>query len=244
MMVMPHLIHLMHNLPLYFYPHGYDPSKHIIVSNDLNFDSTSFERSTPGFSFISSLSDWLSNQAFITRLFIFAICLSETVWTCYYFLAKLHLSQINLNPPPFRSATSYSSRLEFYKRCKDEIKDYPKFISKWFKDTEFHTIKLGDIRMWLSWVFFNKHLEDLLEHEAKEFEGLEIEFLEDVKTRGILTLEEGESGASCFRHTLVISARLKLLIISNRHLIRTILNRKQGLFFSILLQCRLTMLPP
>ncbi|KAJ3212108.1 hypothetical protein HDU67_004066 [Dinochytrium kinnereticum] len=142
------------------------------------------------------------------RFALSVYCTIETIWGIYYATTKNRLGKHNDNPPSLEESCGksmleandgHSIRMRFFLRCRRDVKSVEKFTSKWFLGfPRYYSLRVGDIREWLSWAFFSTVPENLAEDEKDDLENM----IETFQHGTLEPLKEGRSGARCIKLTL------------------------------------------
>ncbi|KAI0549647.1 hypothetical protein F4679DRAFT_260892 [Xylaria curta] len=111
-----------------------------------------------------------------------------------YYPYNRRLKEAAVHPPPLPRA----ERRELFIRCLNNIPDIASYLRTWFLKANVSEIRRDNVREFLSWAFFDRHLGN---ETAEELEELD-EYLAEIEHRIGYELKPGRGKAESLRLTL------------------------------------------
>jgi len=140
-----------------------------------------------------SLARWLTYPLFHLPLILeIWLALEAVFYLVIYLPLSLHLQAATAHPTP----VCRSDRRKLFRRCRDNVPDPERYLTKWFRDAPTAEIKRENVKDFFRWAFLNtgdpgpEHDEELEEYASE---------LEKMLGR---KLEPGRGNAKCLRLTL------------------------------------------
>ncbi|KAI8849699.1 Alpha/Beta hydrolase protein [Chytridium lagenaria] len=154
------------------------------------------------------LPTYILPKSTYAKTFVTIYCTIETIWSIYYATTKRRLSKHSDNPPKLRAccgksilnaSDEHSVELRLFLRCRQEVEHVEKLISRWFLGSpNYSTLKLDDIRDWLSWAFFSKTRHALDPQQKSDLEAM----IDCFQSTTVKRLPEGSTKEKCIRLNL------------------------------------------